>query len=116
MSRPVLRSKRLGMDFELAEGLVTAGRHQESDIRIDGSHFNQVSRRHLEIRVKQGHVEICDVSTHGTLVNGKEIQGWGWIPLQHRDLVQLCGADGVDLQFVDPQAANSGQDSHVVPN
>ncbi|PJA76626.1 hypothetical protein CO151_02215 [bacterium CG_4_9_14_3_um_filter_65_15] len=63
----------LGLDFPLKEGRYLVGRTDEADLRLDKP---QVSRRHAEITVEEGKVQVCDLGSHnGTSVNGAKVTG-----------------------------------------
>jgi len=58
--------------FPLVTAVVTIGRNQDNDLLLASPH---VSRKHAQLRVKDGHYVIADLdSTAGTLVNGSAIR------------------------------------------
>lgn len=60
-----------GRDFPLAGGRLVLGRGQECDVRIADP---DISRRHLEIRLGEGAVEVRDVgSTNGSTLDGEPL-------------------------------------------
>ncbi|MEM0927561.1 MAG: SpoIIE family protein phosphatase, partial [Planctomycetota bacterium] len=121
MSTFFLQSSRLGRDFELSEGMQNLGRNPKCDIHID---HDQVSRQHLELRLRENVFAIRDEkSKHNTHVNGREIRGMGWVAIEQDDLIELCGAGGIDLRLVRPGApdaehpsAASVRSSLVIPH
>ena len=57
------------------KSVISIGRDAENDVVIPDP---RVSRRHAELHVNEGHVELRDLqSTNGTLVNGTRIQSAG---------------------------------------
>src|SRR4051812_21761603 len=55
------------------EGRLVIGRSPEADVRIQD---RAASRRHAELVVRRGDVEVVDLQSHnGTLVNGEPIAG-----------------------------------------
>jgi hypothetical protein len=67
---PRLRAENTGVDYPLT-GITVVGRGAEAGKRLDDP---GVSRRHAQIQVTGGDVEIRDLgSTNGTLVNGRAI-------------------------------------------
>ncbi len=65
---------RSGSDaLNLVDGVTTAGRHDDCQIRIKSS---QVSRKHCEFFEKKGMLLVKDLgSANGTFVNGKKVNG-----------------------------------------
>jgi pSer/pThr/pTyr-binding forkhead associated (FHA) protein len=68
----VRRGPNAGSRFLLDKDLVTAGRHPQSDIFLDDI---TVSRRHAEIRRKDGRFSVHDVgSLNGTYLNRERVE------------------------------------------
>ena len=68
----VTRGPNSGSKYALDERLVTAGRHPDSVIFLDDI---TVSRRHAEVRQKDGGYEVCDVgSLNGTYLNRERVE------------------------------------------
>ncbi|MEM1070187.1 MAG: SpoIIE family protein phosphatase [Planctomycetota bacterium] len=87
----ILRSKRLGEDFELLEGRSLIGRHQDCAIVLES---NLVSKSHLHLDVDGSRVRVRDKnSRNNSKVNHAAIQGQGWIDLKVNDVVDICGFD-----------------------
>lgn len=69
----VLRGRSATTTLKLGEGVTTAGRHDECQLRIKSS---EVSRRHCQFFEKNGMLLVKDMgSANGTLLNGKKIEG-----------------------------------------
>jgi pSer/pThr/pTyr-binding forkhead associated (FHA) protein len=80
----VKRGPNAGSRFQLDKGVVSAGRHPESDIFLDDV---TVSRRHAEFRQVGDGFEVSDVgSLNGTYVNREPIETSG---LTNGDEVQI---------------------------
>ena len=80
----VSRGPNIGARYLLAEDVVKAGRHPESDIFLDDI---TVSRRHVEISPANGGYSVRDVgSLNGTYVNRERIDE---VPLAPGDEVQI---------------------------
>ena len=80
----VKRGPNVGSKFLIDKDVTTAGRHPESDIFLDDI---TVSRRHAEIRRKDGRFFIYDLgSLNGTYVNRRRIES---APLENDDEVQI---------------------------
>jgi pSer/pThr/pTyr-binding forkhead associated (FHA) protein len=80
----VKRGENAGSQFLLEKDVTTAGRHPESDIFLDDI---TVSRRHAEIRRKDGRFHIHDMgSLNGTYVNRDRVDS---TQLAHGDEVQI---------------------------
>jgi pSer/pThr/pTyr-binding forkhead associated (FHA) protein len=80
----VTRGPNIGARYLLAEDVVKAGRHPESDIFLDDI---TVSRRHVEISPANGGYTVRDVgSLNGTYVNRERIDE---VPLAPGDEVQI---------------------------
>ncbi len=83
-----LYSNRLGEWFPLKQGVTTIGRHPDRDIVLAD---NNVSKRHLEVRVEGANVEARDErSRNGTRLNARMIQGEGWVPLRAGDRIEVA--------------------------
>src|ERR671918_344039 len=68
----VKRGPNAGSKFLIDKDVTTAGRHPESDIFLDDV---TVSRRHAEVRRKDGRYEIHDMgSLNGTYVNRDRVE------------------------------------------
>ena len=69
----VLRGKSATTALKLGDGITTAGRHDECQLRIKSS---QVSRKHCQFFEKNGMLMVKDLgSSNGTFLNGKKIEG-----------------------------------------
>lgn len=69
----VLRGRSATTALKLGEGVTTAGRHDDCQLRIKSS---EVSRRHCQFFEKNGMLLVKDLgSSNGTLLNGKKIEG-----------------------------------------
>lgn len=69
----VLRGKSATTALKLGDGVTTAGRHDECQLRIKSS---QVSRKHCQFFEKNGMLMVKDLgSSNGTFLNGKKIEG-----------------------------------------
>ncbi len=80
----VKRGQNAGSQFVLEKDVTTAGRHPESDIFLDDI---TVSRRHAEIRRKEGKFYIYDMgSLNGTYVNRDRVDH---TPLAGGDELQI---------------------------
>jgi pSer/pThr/pTyr-binding forkhead associated (FHA) protein len=80
----VKRGGNAGSQFLVEKDVTTAGRHPESDIFLDDI---TVSRRHAEIRRKDGRFHIHDMgSLNGTYVNRDRVDS---TQLAHGDEVQI---------------------------
>ena len=80
----VKRGGNAGSQFLLEKDVTAAGRHPESDIFLDDI---TVSRRHAEIRRKEGRFHIHDMgSLNGTYVNRERVDS---TQLAHGDEVQI---------------------------
>jgi pSer/pThr/pTyr-binding forkhead associated (FHA) protein len=83
---PLRRGRPLSpISFDKLEFVL--GRSAESDVEV---HESTVSRRHAKIEeVSAGHWQVCDLdSSHGTSVNGSDIQR---VTLRQGDLIRLAG-------------------------
>lgn len=69
----VLRGRSAASAVKLADGVTTAGRQEDCQLRIKSS---QVSRKHCEFFEKNGLLLVKDLgSSNGTFVNQQRIQG-----------------------------------------
>jgi predicted component of type VI protein secretion system len=69
----VLRGRSASTALKLGDGVTTAGRHDDCQLRIKSS---EVSRRHCQFFEKNGMLLVKDLgSSNGTLLNGKKIEG-----------------------------------------
>ncbi len=69
----VLRGRSSTTALKLGDGVTTAGRHDDCQLRIKSS---EVSRRHCQFFEKNGMLLVKDMgSSNGTLLNGKKIEG-----------------------------------------
>jgi predicted component of type VI protein secretion system len=69
----VIRGRSAATAVKLQDGVTTAGRQEECQLRIKSS---QVSRKHCELFEKHGMLLVKDLSSsNGTFVNGKKING-----------------------------------------
>ena len=69
----VLRGRSATTALKLGDGVTTAGRHDECQLRIKSS---EVSRRHCQFFEKNGLLLVKDMgSSNGTFLNGKRIEG-----------------------------------------
>src|SRR3954453_12170968 len=69
----VLRGRSATTALKLGDGVTTAGRHDECQIRLKSS---EVSRRHWQFFEKNGMLLVKDLgSSNGTFLNGKKIEG-----------------------------------------
>jgi predicted component of type VI protein secretion system len=69
----VLRGRSATTALKLGEGVTTAGRHDDCQLRIKSS---EVSRRHCQFFEKNGMLLVKDLgSANGTMLNGKKIEG-----------------------------------------
>jgi predicted component of type VI protein secretion system len=69
----VLRGRSATTALKLGDGVTTAGRHDDCQLRIKSS---EVSRRHCQFFEKNGMLLVKDLgSSNGTLLNGKKIEG-----------------------------------------
>ncbi len=69
----VLRGRSATTALKLGDGVTTAGRHDDCQLRIKSS---EVSRRHCQFFEKNGMLLVKDLgSANGTLLNGKKIEG-----------------------------------------
>ena len=69
----VLRGKSAATALKLGDGVTTAGRHDECQLRIKSS---EVSRKHCQFFEKNGMLMVKDLgSSNGTFLNGKKIEG-----------------------------------------
>ena len=69
----VLRGKSATTSLKLGDGVTTAGRHDECQLRIKSS---EVSRKHCQFFEKNGMLMVKDLgSSNGTFLNGKKIEG-----------------------------------------
>lgn len=69
----VLRGRSVSSAIKLADGMTTAGRHEECQLRIKSS---QVSRKHCQFFEKNGMLLVKDLgSSNGTYVNSEKIDG-----------------------------------------
>ena len=65
---------------------IIVGRSRNADIQIEGEDV-LISRAHLEVWVEAGMTFIKDVSSHGSLLNGKKLEGE--VSLNHGDLLKI---------------------------
>lgn len=76
---------------------ITIGRGRECDIRLDDS-SDLVSRRQAVIRISPtGKMEIFDLSSNGTFVNGEKVEKPNGMPVKRGDQVNF--AHVVDLDW-----------------
>jgi len=69
----VLRGRSATTALKLGDGVTTAGRHDDCQLRIKSS---EVSRRHCQFFEKNGLLLVKDLgSSNGTFLNGKKIEG-----------------------------------------
>jgi pSer/pThr/pTyr-binding forkhead associated (FHA) protein len=69
----VLRGRSATTALKLSDGVTTAGRHDDCQLRIKSS---EVSRRHCQFFEKNGLLLVKDLgSSNGTFLNGKKIEG-----------------------------------------
>ena len=69
----VLRGRSATTALKLGDGITTAGRHDECQLRIKSS---EVSRKHCQFFEKNGMLMVKDLgSSNGTFLNGKKIEG-----------------------------------------
>jgi hypothetical protein len=69
----VIRGRSSANAVKLQDGITTAGRQDECQLRIKSS---QVSRKHCQLFEKHGMLLVKDLgSSNGTFVNGKKIEG-----------------------------------------
>jgi pSer/pThr/pTyr-binding forkhead associated (FHA) protein len=69
----VLRGRSATTALKLGDGVTTAGRHDDCQLRIKSS---EVSRRHCQFFEKNGLLLVKDLgSSNGTMLNGKKIEG-----------------------------------------
>ncbi len=69
----VLRGRSATTALKLGDGVTTAGRHDDCQLRIKSS---EVSRRHCQFFEKNGLLLVKDLgSSNGTFLNGKKIDG-----------------------------------------
>ena len=69
----VIRGRSASTAVKLPDGVTTAGRQDDCQLRIKSS---QVSRKHCELFEKHGMLLVKDLgSSNGTFVNGKKIDG-----------------------------------------
>ena len=69
----VIRGRSSANAVKLQDGVTTAGRQDECQLRIKSS---QVSRKHCQLFEKHGLLLVKDLgSSNGTFVNGKKIEG-----------------------------------------
>ena len=69
----VLRGRSATTALKLGDGVTTAGRHDDCQLRIKSS---EVSRRHCQFFEKNGMLLVKDLgSSNGTMLNGKKIEG-----------------------------------------
>ena len=69
----VLRGRSASTALKLGDGVTTAGRHDDCQLRIKSS---EVSRRHCQFFEKNGMLLVKDLgSSNGTMLNGKKIEG-----------------------------------------
>ncbi len=62
-----------GQRYSINSGSIVLGRSSEADILVDDT---GVSRRHLEIRARDGRIYAVDLgSTNGSYVNGQRVHG-----------------------------------------
>ena len=103
----LLRSKQLGQDFELSDGIHLIGRSRQCQIVLE-SHLTAVSREHAKLKVAGKQVQIFDCESHnGTYVNGKKIPKAHWCSLHLGDKVMICEFDFILLA----EAENEGSTS-----
>lgn len=89
--------KALSSESQLTSSIptITIGRDKESDIRIE-SHYRVVSRNHLIIRGLNRSIEIEDISTKGTGINGHHLhKGTEHIEFKSVDLLPEVSLAGV---------------------
>ncbi len=80
----VKRGPNAGSKFSLDQDVTRAGRHPDSDIFLDDI---TVSRRHAEIRRKDGRFFVHDMgSLNGTYVNRERVES---APLRSGDEIQI---------------------------
>ena len=80
----VKRGPNAGSQFLVEKDVTTAGRHPESDIFLDDI---TVSRRHAEVRRKDGNFFVHDLgSLNGTYVNRERVDN---TQLAHGDEIQI---------------------------
>src|SRR5215831_14605908 len=77
-----------GKDSEkpLDKSYMLVGRSHVADVQIEGDDL-QISRRHLEIRDKDGMLYIKDISSKGSLLNGQRLKGE--VSLNAGDVLEL---------------------------
>ena len=69
----VLRGRSATTALKIGDGVTTAGRHDDCQLRIKSS---EVSRRHCQFFEKNGMLLVKDLgSSNGTMLNGKKIEG-----------------------------------------
>lgn len=79
---------------------ITIGRGRECDIRLDDS-TDTVSRRQAVITVTPfGKMEIYDISSNGTFVNGQKVEKPNGMPLKRGDNVNFAHVADLDWSMV----------------
>lgn len=69
----VIRGRSAATAVKLQDGITTAGRQDDCQLRIKSS---QVSRKHCQLFEKHGMLLVKDLgSSNGTFVNGKKVEG-----------------------------------------
>lgn len=98
----IIRGPEPGLSIDLELEVIRIGRGRKNEIII---HDNEVSREHCRlVRVLDDYEIFDDTSTNGTYVNGKKIDGTGWL-LGARSIIEL--GDSITLEYL-PNEDESG--------
>ena len=82
----VLEGPGKGSDKPLDKPYMLVGRSRVADVPIEGDDL-LVSRRHLEVRIKDDAVFVKDISSKGSLLNGQRLKGE--VSLNRGDVLDL---------------------------
>lgn len=78
--------------------IITIGRGDEADIQLNQA---EISRRHANIRFGRfGKMEIRDLSTNGTSINGRTLPPNKFVPVSRKDVVSFANVAKLDWKEV----------------
>ncbi len=94
-----------------AEGQVLAlGRASRAAENLFPDHLRHISRRHLDLRVVAGKVEVrAHDGSRGLRINGRNLAPFQWYELRDRDTVEFVAEAGRDVFGTEPSAEEPGE-------
>lgn len=96
----ILSGSLAGRVKHFEQSVVAVGRQGSCELRFDAQQDLDVSGRHAEIRLANGHYVLVDNnSTNGTFVNGGRVPAGGSVSLKHGDRVRF-GANGPEAEVL----------------